>query len=150
MTWFCGEQVVDVEVFAQRVDVSFRVRPVEVERRRALGVGAIDNREVVQALMTLPEGITVTRAALEVDALLVLDELVRLGAVEVVGGGVVRRAVPPVELVGLTKVATTWPEVQPFTLLGTHAPRLVIVPLGLARRVMREIDPDIGVAVDDE
>ena len=147
MPWDGCCRVAGVEVFSQRVDAVFRVRAVEVDRRRALGVGAIDNWEVLQALMTLPEGVAVPITALETDALLMLDELVRWGMVDEVDGGVIRRAVTPVELVALVKTTTTWSEVTAITLLRTHAPRLVIVPPRLARRVLREIDPEVGVAM---
>ena len=146
--YFGGCVVPNVRVFGQHVGVSVRPRASEIERRRALGIRSIDNYDVIKALMTLPEGIVLARATLEVDALLVLEDLVRLGAVDEQDDKVIRRAVPPVELLGLTKMATSWADVQAITLLRTHAPRMVIARTArLARRVLREIDPEVGVAV---
>lgn len=146
--YFGGSRVPGVWVFHQQLDVSIRPRPAEMERRRALGVRSIGDHDVIKALMTLPEGIAVARADAEVDALLVLEDLVRCGAVDEDGDQVIRRAVPPVELLGLTKTTTRWADVQAITLLRTHAPRLVITSsVRLARRVVREIDPEVGVGL---
>lgn len=146
--YFGGDPVREVLVFNQHVDISVRPRSAEIDRRRSQGVGPISDHNVIRALLTLPEGIAVARTAVEDDVLLVLEDLVRIGAVDEDNGRVTRRAVPPVELLGLTKTATTWADVQAITLLRTHAPRLVITSSArLARRVLREIDPEVGVGL---
>lgn len=62
------------------------------------------------------------------------------------GPAVTRLAVPPVQLNGFVKRATMWEDVQAVSLLRTHAPRLVATNPRLAARILREADPDIGVA----
>jgi hypothetical protein len=142
---FAGEPVHGVRVFGQEVDVWVRPIEPEIERRRAAAIGAVTDATVLRALMDLPEGFPV--ALVDIDPLMrmVLDGLDER-VVEVRADHVVRRLSPPVGLTGLVKHATVWEDVQAATLLRTHAPRLVVAPPELARRVVQQADPDLGVA----
>lgn len=144
---FGGSLLRGVRLFAQTVDVSCRPDAAEADRRRALGVGAMTDPDLLRALMGIPEGLPVAIEALAAVTTFALDELLSCGAVEIIGGHVIRRAVPPVELLGLTKVVSDWSEVQAITLLRTHAPRMVIAPATLARRILAEVDAEVGVSV---
>lgn len=57
------------------------------------------------------------------------------------------RAVPPVEVLGVARLAAGWADVQAVTLSSAHAPQVVAAPEGLARRALSEIAPDGGVGV---
>ena len=62
---------------------------------------------------------------------------------------IVRRAVAPVDLVGIVKWAAHWSDVQAISLLRTHAPRFVVAPHALAVRVARVAEADLGIADAD-
>lgn len=145
--FFEGEKAGGVQVFNQTVDVWIKPREGEVERRSALGVGAITDYDIVRALMGLPEGLPVDVGSLDASAIFAMDDMLDIGAVEIVDGSVYRLAIPPVELVGFTKVARQWSDVQEATLLCTHGPRYVVASRAIARRTLREIDPEVGVAI---
>ena len=144
---FEGELASNVDVFGQTVDVWFRPRFAEVERRETLGVGAIVDHDGVRALMDMPEGFPLDVMALDPATLMAIDALATVGAIDFIGSSVCRRAVPPVELLGFSKTVGRWSEVQGITLLRTHGPRIVFGSLPLAQRTLREIDPQVGVAV---
>lgn len=144
---FEGELADNVDVFGQTVDVWFRPRSAEVERRESLGVGAIVDHDCLRALMDMPEGMPLDVMMLDPATLMAIDALVTIGAVELIGKSVCRRAVPPVELLGFSKTADRWTDVQGVTLLRTHGPRIIFGSLPLAQRTLREIDPQVGVAV---
>ena len=146
---FEGDLARDVQVFGQKVDIWISPRAEEVSRRGDLGVGEIVGNDCLRALMGLPEDYPVDARALDPAAVFSMDDLLAISAVEIVGGMVYRRAVPPVEIVGFTKVASRWSDVQEATLLRTHGPRYVLAPSGIARRALREIDPEVGVATRD-
>lgn len=146
---FKGEHATDVLIFGQTVDIWMKPHAAEVDRRTSLGVGAIMNRSCVRALMDMPEGMPVDLGSLHPGTLWAMEDLVAVHAVEIVGRLAFRRAVPPVELVGFCKVAQRWSDVEGITLLRTHGPRLVVAPLLMAKRTLREIDPDVGVAVHE-
>ena len=144
---FEGELASDVDVFGQTVDVWFRPRFAEVERRAALGAGAIVDHDCIRALMDIPEGMPLDVMMLDPATVMAMDSLVTVGAVELLGGSVRRSAVPPVELLGFSKTVDRWSDVQGITLLRTHGPRIIFGSLPLAQRTLREIDPQVGVAV---
>lgn len=143
---FSGEVVRDLPVFSQRVDVWFRPDRSEIDRRRRAGLGAITDPDALRTLLALPIGHPVRLTDLHPLDGLVLDSLPP-GAAEVGDETVTRQATSPVELTGLVKNAARWEDVQAVSLLRTHAPRLVMASNPLARRVLEEADPDIGVAV---
>ena len=147
---FEGERARGVAVFGQEVDVWLQPVPDEVQRRAGLGVGAISDHDSVRALMDMPEGLPVDVGRLDTNTLLAMDDLLAAHAVTLVGSSVCRRAVPPVKLLGLSKAAEQWSDVQALTLLRTHGPRYVLAPLPVANRTLREIDTDVGVAVLEE
>ena len=144
---FEGDLAGKVDIFGQTVDVWFRPRSAEVERRKSLGVGAIVDHDCLRALMDMPEGVPLNVVSLDPATVMAIDTLVTVGAVELVGDSVYRHAVPPVELLGFTKTVDRWSEVQGITLLRTHGPRVIFGSPPLARRTLREIDPQVGVAV---
>jgi hypothetical protein len=147
--WFRGEVLSNFIAFGQSVDLWIRPIEFEVERRRRAQLGAITRPDAIRSLMGLPAGIPIAMAAIAPLDRLVLEALspaiIRTHRTEVE-----RLAVPPVQLVGIVKRAHSWDDVQAVSLLRTHAPRVVIASAALARRIIREADPEIGVAdVDD-
>ena len=146
---FEGEHAAEVLVFGQTVDIWMRPRVAEVDRRSSLGVGAIMSHSCVRALMDMPEGMAVELGSLHPATLWAMEDLVAVHAVEIAGRCARRRAVPPVELVGFCKVAQRWSDVEAITMLRTHGPRVVVAPWPMAKRTLKEIDPDVGVAVDE-
>lgn len=147
---FEGERASNVDVFGQTVDVWFRPRLEEMERRETLGVREIVDHDCVRALMDMPEGMPLDVVTLDPTTVMAIDALVAVGAVELIGNSVCRRAVPPVELLGFSKAVERWTDVQAITLLRTHGPRIVFGSLPLAQRTLREIDPQVGVAVFEQ
>ena len=143
---FDGDRVDSVHVFGQVLDIWVVPRRAEIARRAGIGAGPISDHACLRALMGMPDGEPVAFAALEGDALLTMDALLGLGAVEIDGNSAVRRAIPPVDLAGFYKEAGCWEDVQGVTFLRTHGPRCVAAPPRLARRAIREIDGEIGVA----
>ena len=77
---FEGELASNVDVFGQTVDVWFRPRFAEVERRETLGVGAIVDHDGVRALMDMPEGFPLDVMALDPATLMAIDALATVGA----------------------------------------------------------------------
>ena len=146
---FGGEFVPDVHVFGQTVDIWVSPRTEEIDRRAAAGVGAILDEHMIRTLMALPEGVPIELRSLDGGALLAMEGLLETHAVEVVGDTLRRRAIPPVDLVGFAKAVREWTDMRGLTLLRTHGPRVAVAATPMARRIMREIDPEIGVAVDE-
>ena len=144
---FDGERVPDVHVFGQTIDIWIRPRTDEINRRTALGVGALLDEGQVRALMTIPDGVPVELRALDGAMLLELEGLLEARAVDIVGETAKRRAIPPVDLVGFAKTAHEWSDLLGVTLLRTHGPRIAIASRAVAERILREVDPDVGVAV---
>ena len=147
---FDGERVRDVHVFGQTVDIWIRPRIEEIDRRAAAGVGAIIEDYMIRALMSVPEGVPIELRSLDGATLLAMEGLLAAHAVEIVGDTACRRAIPPVDLVGISKAASDWSDVQGVTFLATHGARIVVAAKPMARRVMREIDPEVGVVVLEE
>ena len=147
---FDGEHVDDVHIFGQTVDIYIRPRTEEIDRRAAVGVGAIVEDYMIRALMNVPEGVPIELRSLDGATLLAMEALLATHAVEIVGDTACRRAIPPVDLVGIAKAARDWSDVQGITYLATHGPRIVVAVEPMARRVMREIDPEVGVAIVEE
>lgn len=147
---FDGEHVQDVHVFGQTVDIWIKPRTEEIDRRVAAGVGAITEDHLVQALMNVPEGVPIQLQSLDGATLLAMEGLLAAHAVEIVGDTACRRAIPPVDLVGIAKATREWSDVRAITFLATHGPRIVVASDAMARRVMREIDPEVGVAIIEE
>ena len=141
---FDGERVeaVDCGVVA---DVWVRPCADEIERRRSNNVGAMVEQDHIQALMDLPVGIPIPMTCLNGGILLTLEDLLGLSAVEISDDAVTRIAVPPVYMVGMSKVARCWDDARSITWLGPHAPRFVIATNRLAQRTLREVDPQVGV-----
>lgn len=101
----CQETVVDM--FNMRAHLVYSLDEIEVARRRAVGLGAIADRAVLDALMSLPIGMPVPVASLsDRDARLV--RRAPRGAVEVRAGVVTRRAVSPVVPHLATVPAKAW------------------------------------------
>lgn len=152
MNWvlFDGERVADVHVFGQTVDIWIRPRSEEIDRRASAGVGAIHEDYMLRALMNVPEGVPIEMGTLDGATLLAMEELLTAHAVEIVGDAACRRAIPPVDLVGIAKAARDWSDVQEISYLATHGPRIVVAVEPMARRVMREIDAEVGVAIVKE
>ena len=146
---FGGELVPGIHVFGQTIDIWVSPRTEEIDRRAAAGVGAILEEHMIRTLMTIPEGVPIELRSLDGGALLAMEGLLEAHAVEVIGDTLRRRAIPPVDLVGIAKAAREWSDVQGITFLATHGPRIVVAAQPMARRIMREIDPEIGVAVDE-
>ena len=144
---FDGEHVPDVHIFGQTVDIYIRPRIEEIDRRAAAGVGAMVADDMIRALMNVPEGVPIELRALDGATLLAMEGLLAAHAIEIVGDSALRRAIPPVDLSGIVKVAREWSDVQGITILGTHGPRIVVAAKSMARRVLREIDPEVGVAI---
>ncbi len=130
---FDGERVeaADCGVVA---DVWVRPCADEIERRRSNGVGAMVEQAHIQALMDLPGGLPVPMTCLGGGILLALEGLLGLSAVEISDDAVTRIAVPPIEMVGMSKVARCWDDARSITWLGPHAPRYIIAPHRLAHR----------------
>ena len=144
---FGGELVPGIHVFGQTVDIWVSPRTEEIDRRTAAEVGAILDEHTIRTLMTIPEGVPIELRSLDGGALLAMEGLLAAHAVEIVGDTLCRRAIPPVDLVGISKAARDWSDVQGITVLATHGPRIVVATKPMARRVLREIDPEVGVAV---
>ena len=144
---FGGEFVPDVHVFGQTVDIWVSPRTEEIDRRAAGGVGAILEEHMIRVLMTIPEGVPINLQALDGAALLAMEGLLAAHAVEIVGDTLCRRAIPPVDLVGIAKTIREWSDMRGVALLRTHGPRMAVTAKPMARRIMREIDPEIGVAI---
>ena len=142
---FDGERVPAVHIFGQTVDIWVEADVSEVERRTAASVGAMPDDEIIRALMGIPHGIPMRPQALDGRLLLAMERLMEVHAVEFKGGLLYRLATPPVEIVGIAKHISSWSDIQGLTLLATHGPRLAIAAKPTARRIMREIDPEIGV-----
>jgi hypothetical protein len=96
--------------------------------------------------MELPVGLPVPLSEIHPLILFTLEQ-VGEPMVRIRADNIVRLATPPVELAGIVKYAARWTDVQAVSLLRTHAARLVVARQPLARRIMREADPEIGVAV---
>lgn len=144
---FAAGFVPDVDVIGQVVDIWVRPYDDEVERRRGLGVGAMLDHDLVRALFDMPGGLPLPTGCLDGATLMAMDDLVKLGAVEFADGLVTRVAVMPVEMVGISKVAECWDDARRITWLGTHAPRFVAAPKHIAKRVMDQVDPEVGVVL---
>ena len=142
---FGGERVPSVHVFGQTIDIWIEARVSEVARRTAANVGAMPDEEIIRALMCIPQGMPMQPQALDGRLLLAMDQLLEVHAVEFREGLLYRLAAPPVEIVGVSKVINAWSDIRGLTLLSTHGPRLSIAARPIARRIMREIDPEIGV-----
>ncbi|WP_423916768.1 hypothetical protein [Candidatus Poriferisodalis sp.] len=147
---FAGERVEGVDVTGQVVDIWVRPNHHEIERRRSHSVGAMCDHDHIRALMDLPEGLHVPLNCLDGATLLAMDDLVDRGAVEFDGDSVSRVAVQPVAMVGISKVAECWDDARRITWLGSHAPRYVIASGRIAKRVLKEIDPQVGLAVQHD
>lgn len=146
---FEGQRVRDVAFFGQTADVWIRPRREEITRRREAGAGAITDRSSLRALMELPAGIPVPVACLGETTVAALGVLAEMRAIELLERDVSRLAVPAVEILGFAKLARCWPDVEGLTLLDTHGPRFVFVSPRLVRRVLREVCPEVGIAVRD-
>jgi hypothetical protein len=146
---FPGDVTRNLLIFGQRVDVWFEPDLFEVDRRAQSRLGAITDADGLRSLMTLPIGLPVRMMDLAPLDLLVLETLGE-GAVVIHDSMVTRHARPPVRLTGLVKHAERWDDIQAVSLLRTHAPRLVLASEPLARRVLKEADPDIGIAITTE
>lgn len=147
-TLFGGEFVPGVHIFGQTVDIWVRPRTEEIDRRAAAGVGAILDEHMIRTLMVLPEGVPIELRSLDGGTLLAMEGLLEAHAVEVIGGTLRCRAIPPVDLLGIAKAVREWTDVRGLTLLGTIGPRVAVAASPMARRIMREIDPEVGVAVN--
>ena len=123
---FDGALVRNVHVFGQTIDIWVKPRTEEIERRAAVGVGAILDEGHVRALMTIPEGTPVALRTVGGGLLLELEGLLEVHAVEIVGDAVRRRAVPPVDLVGFAKFVNDWSDLRGLSLLRTHGPRFAV------------------------
>ena len=145
-TCFAGDQVKSLRVFGQTVDLWLSPNHSEVQRRAAIGAGALSD-DMIRALLSVPVGTRVSISGVGADLLVLLDEAVELGAAEIVGGDLMRRAVPPVTLEGIIKRIYRWEDAQSLTLLRTHAARLALAEPPLAARMLQEIDPEVGVAI---
>ncbi len=147
---FGGVVVKGLETFGQHVDLSVRLVNEEVERRRDAAMGAVLDASMLRFVSALPYGIR-----LPVD---LLDPLGRLALGEATAAGLIHQAVdefvvvvrPPVEPIGLVMHALDWDDIVAVSFLRTHAPRAVIVGRPLARRVMNEADPGLGVVSEGE
>ena len=70
---FDGEYVADVHIFGQTVDIYIRPRTEEIDRRAAVGVGAIVEDYMIRALMNVPEGVPIELRALDGATLLAME-----------------------------------------------------------------------------
>ena len=144
---FGGERVPEVHIFGQTVDIWIEVNASEAERRTAAGVGAMPDEELIRSLMGVPEGMPVSSRALDGRVLLAMERLLDVRAVEFEGDSFLRRAIPPVRIVGIAKAIGRWSDVWGVTLLRTHGPRIAVAERPMARRIIREVDPDVGVVM---
>ena len=147
---FDGERVENVDVTGQEVDIWIQPNLHEIERRRAHGVGAMCDHDHIRALMDMPEGLHVPLRCLDGATLMAMEDLVELRAVKFDGNSVSRVAVQPVAMVGISKVAECWDDARRITWLGPHAPRYVIASGRIAKRVLAEVDPQVGLAVPQD
>lgn len=143
---FDGEAVRSVIVFGQHVDIWLQPVESEVRRRSQSDAGKLSH-DVIRGLMTLPEGMPIRFETISADMLLVLEEAIETGAVRLANQRIVRIAIPAVTLNGIVKTINTWDDIRALTLLRTHAPRLAIASAPIARRILKEIDHDVGVAL---
>ena len=146
-TLFDGDFVPEVHIFGQTVDLWVSPYTEETNRRAAAGVGAILDEHMIRTMMALPEEVPIELRSLDGGALLAMEGLLEAHAVEVIGDNVRRRAIPPVDLVGIAKAVREWSDMRGLALLGKIGPRVAVAATSMARRIMREIDPEIGVAV---
>lgn len=147
---FTGDFVPDVDVTGQVVDIWVRPYEDELQRRRELGIGAMVEHDLVTALFDMPAGVPLPATCLDGATLMAMDDLVELGAVEFADDLVTRVAMVPVEMVGISKFAECWDDARRITWLGPHAPRFVIAANRIAKRVMDEVDPQVGVVLQHQ
>ena len=146
---FDGECVQGVRIGTQTVDVWITLYEDEIARRSALGVGAIPDRFLLRALLDLPHAAAVPFGCVDGGTLLVLEDLVAIGAVEISDEGIVRAAVPAINLVGISKHASNLYDAKLINWLGPHAPLCVVATARLARHALRAVHPQTGVAIRD-
>ena len=145
---FTGDLVEGLEVFGQRIDVWVERNFDEIARRKVKELGAITSADAIRTLMGLPAGVPVPARTVNPLDLLVLTGLAS-GHVRMEDDDIVRLVVPPMRIMGIVKHAIDWDDVVAVTLLRTHGPRVVVASGALARRALRDADPDLGVANHD-
>jgi hypothetical protein len=96
-----------LRLFGSRAGVAYRLDSAEITRRATTGLGAIIQRDVLDALMSLPAGLPVTTSALTAREQQALRRAPR-GALDWDNGCVVRQAVPPLSARFSVVAARTW------------------------------------------
>lgn len=143
---FPGIRVRDVAIFGHQIDVYISPQQDELRRREELGLGAFCDASGIRTLDVLPSGIRVPSTLLDALDHLCLSTLPP-GAIEATAQTMTRLAVAPVRVNGIARAIKYWDDAAAMTLLRTHAPRIVIAAPRLANRVIRNVDPELGVAV---
>lgn len=96
-----------VRLFGARAGVAYRLDSAEMSRRATVGLGAITQRDVLEALMGLPASLPVTTSALTPREQQTLRRAPR-GALNWEHDSVIRQAVPTLSARFAVVAASTW------------------------------------------
>lgn len=124
---FEGTLMPSVRLYGRRVDIVIRLDGAEIDRRRDAGIEALLDRDLMEALASLPYGIEVPWDSLDPVLHPVLDQ-----APEIVlrksSTNVSRLYQPPLWVVGVLKRTRSWMRgLEAISLFAPHAPRGLIV-----------------------
>lgn len=124
---FEGTLLPSVRLYSRRVDVVIRLDHSEIDRRRDAGIEALPDRDLMEALTSLPHGIEVPWDSLDPVVHPVLDQ-----APEVVlrknPTHVERLYRPPLWVVGVLKRTRSWMRgLEAISLFAPHGPRGLVV-----------------------
>jgi hypothetical protein len=124
---FTSHLVGDVRYLDRRFDAWVEFDLDEVQRRAEHGLDSITDRRSLEALASLPLGVSIPRARIDPIVLVMLDAAPR-GAVEHHGNRVRRRWRPALKLTGVVSEVRSLVEgVRHVAILASQAPRGVVV-----------------------
>jgi hypothetical protein len=149
---FSGEVVPGVQFAGSRVTVVVRLDPVEVERRNMVGLSAILDRDLCEALAELPADWPVPVAKLDPVTLRIFDRAPP-GVVERTPITVTRRWQPALTVTGVLLTSRDWQVgLRTVSVFAPDAPRGLVLtraPRALEPLRARAKELGIGVLVSD-
>ncbi len=124
---FEGILLPSVRLYGRQVDVVFRLHGAEIDRRSSAGIEALLDRDLMEALASLPHGSAVPWDSIDPVIHPLLDQapevLLHKNATHVE-----RLYVPPLWIVGVVKRTRTWMQgLEAISLFAPHAPRGLVV-----------------------